>query len=50
VATHMKKLDAHEDQCSYPYLHAIHNVTITAIKGEVVPCPISDGANFIAAA
>ena len=47
VATHMKILDVHVDRCSCPYLHAIHNVTIAAVKGEVVPRPISDRANFI---
>ena len=47
VATHMKILDVHVDRCSCPYLHAIHDVAVTAIEGEIVPCPISDRANFI---
>ncbi len=50
VATRKRKLGAHEDRYSCPYLHAVHDVTVAAIKGEVVPRPISDSANFVAPA
>ena len=48
VATRKKRPYAHVDRCSCPQLHAIHDVTVAAIEGEVVPRPISHRANLVA--
>ena len=53
-ANEMKKLGVPEDSgnlFSSHYilsLHRVHDVAITAIKGYVVPTPISDGADPVA--
>jgi hypothetical protein len=31
------------------WLKGIHNVSIATIEGQVVPCPVSHGANLVSA-
>ncbi len=49
VAKGMKILGVHVDRYSQASLHAIHDVAIAAIKCQIVPCPIGDCADLVAA-